>query len=350
MPVRDVKKDEWSDFLTKTSESTFFCSIDWWSTFEDSFLLQVRSKTNELIAGVPFRIVNVVPLLGKFFKFCWLDSSVLVNQYHSGELITSVKEMVFEYLIEHLKALQVIVMFVSSKSRSHDEKIYKKLFNHSEKCATLIVDISKEDSEIFNSLEKRKKTSIRKALKMDVEVKILKGEAGFSLISDYCSIQNKLFEHKSKSYSDIHKKSKTYLKSILKSTESSYIAIAYYKGQPVVGDILVAHKKCLFGYLGASDYVLNKLTSASTLLEYEVMKFAKQEGYRTYDMGGIPVKKPDRTDSLYGIYLFKSGFGGVQHEFDCSTYAIRRHRYRFIWWLRKFETNTFAKRIYNIIK
>lgn len=47
--------------------------------------------------------------------------------------------------------------------------------------------------------------------------------------------------------------------------------------------------------------------------------------------------------------MFKQGFGGEQQVFDCTTYPIRKYRYRFVWWVRKFETNPYAIKVYNLL-
>lgn len=348
-PIEAINADEWNQFLNTTSESTYFCTTDWWSTFEDSYVLQVRNHNGELVGGVPFRTLMVLPIIGKYFRFSWLDSSVLVNDNYGQTHVLEIKRAAFKYLIKYLDKINVIVMTISSKSQSMDEDLFQELFNSSEKCATFIVDLSQDEEEISKAFEKRKRNSIRKAEKMGVEIKILEGKAGFSLISDYCYLQNKLFEHKSNHYSNIYAKSEEYLKSILSSKQKTIIAIAYSEGQPVVGNILVSHKKTIYAYLGASDNVLNRATNASTLLEHECILYAKRKGYLSYDLGGIPAQTPNESDSLYGVYLYKKGFGGERHTFDCSGYTLRKYRYYFVWWLRKFETNPLAVKIYNFL-
>jgi len=349
-PIGAINVEEWNQLLKNTTESTYFCTTDWWSTFKNSYMLQVRDQNDKLVGGVPFRTLTVLPIAGIFFRFSWLDSSVLVNDSYSHSHVLGIKKAAFKYLIRYLNKANVIVMTISSKSQSKDEKLFRELFNSSEKCATFIVDLNQDEEDIFKAYEKRKRNSIRKALKMKVEIKILEGKSGFSLIADYCYLQNKMFKHKSNSYSDIYAKSEEHLKSILSSKQKTIIAIAYYEGQPVVGNILVSHKKSIYAYLGASDNMLNRTTNASTLLEHECMLYAKRQGYLSYDLGGIPPKVPDKSDGLYGVFLYKKGFGGERYVFDCSGYTLRKYRYRFVWWLRKFETNPIARKIYSLLQ
>lgn len=347
-PISEIDALEWNEFLNSTSESTFFCTTDWWNTFKESYVLQIRDNKGILVGGVPFRTLKVLPIIGKYFRFTWLDSSVLVTEELEEKGILRIKKYAFQFLRDYLKRTGVVVMFISTKCRSHDEELYKELFHSSEKCATFINDLVLDEDEMYKLFVKGKRYAIRSARKVNIEIKIEHGKSGFPLITDYCYLQHRLFKHNNKRYSNIYYKSEEYLKSIL-SSNNSYIAIAYYNGQPAAGCIMVGHKKLMYGYLGASDNKLNRISNASTFLEYEMMRFAKQEGFETYDFGGACLVEPDKTDALYGVHMYKKGFGGTKMVFDCCIYPIRKYRYSFIWWLRKYENDTFARKIYDVL-
>ncbi len=348
--IHDLNEEEWNNFLLSTSESTFFCTTDWWRAYNNSFVLQIRNKKKELIAGIPFRILTVIPLIGRFFKFCWLDSSALVNQIFGESEIYELKKMVLKSLIDHLRRSQVIVMLISSKARSHDAALFKELQFSTERSATLLGDITKEENEILKGFSGDKRYSIRRAQKAGIQVKIIEGVFAADYVSDFCKLQKKLFEHKSGSYSDIYYKSESFLNTILSASYSkSYLALAYLNNHPVAVDIVVSYNKLLYYYLGASDYELNKTTGASSLLHYEIIKFAKAKGFETYDFGGIPFN-PDKSDSLYGIYNFKKDFGGRRFEYDHGNYVLRRQRYWIIRKLRNYENHPVPRFFYNLLK
>ncbi|WP_027470341.1 lipid II:glycine glycyltransferase FemX [Saccharicrinis fermentans] len=347
--IPNIDAHEWDAFLNKTQESSYFSTSAWWKTFKNAYVLQVRNKNRELVAGIPFRILEVIPIIGKFFKFSWCDSSVLVTDTYSQKDAYTLKKMVFLKLVSFLKKRNVIVLNVSSKSVSHDKELFLELFDSSTKCATIVNDITLSDDDLYASFKKGKRYAIRKALKNQVEVKVKEGEDAFSLIADYCHLQEKMFAHKSAYYSRIYYKSARYLKNILSHSPRSYVAIAYYQGQPVAGNIMVSHKDMIYAYLGASDNELNRATDGSSLLEFEMMKFARDKGFKQYDLVGITIEKPDKSDPLYGIYSYKIGFGGEIRQYDSCGYSIRKRRYLFVWWLRKFETNPLALKIYQAI-
>ncbi|MBU6424687.1 MAG: peptidoglycan bridge formation glycyltransferase FemA/FemB family protein, partial [Chloroflexi bacterium] len=51
---------------------------------------------------------------------------------------------------------------------------------------------------------------------------------------------------------------------------------------------------------------------ASYGLQWECIAAAKATGRTAYDLGGIPTDPSNKADPMYGPYLFKKGFGGLQ--------------------------------------
>ncbi len=92
-------------------------------------------------------------------------------------------------------------------------------------------------------------------------------------------------------------------------------------------------KKYWFSYGVSSNEKRNLMPSY--LLQWEVMKWAKERGLRYYDMVGVP--RPEHlteANSLWGVYRFKEGFGGEMADtLGCLDLPIKRRRaaawYRF---------------------
>jgi lipid II:glycine glycyltransferase (peptidoglycan interpeptide bridge formation enzyme) len=84
--------------------------------------------------------------------------------------------------------------------------------------------------------------------------------------------------------------------------------IAEYEGQMVAGAVIFK-----FGdrswYLHGMSSLDHSEKMAPHLIQWEAMRWAKQQGCAMYDMWGAP-DQFDPTDSLWGVYRFKRGFGG----------------------------------------
>jgi lipid II:glycine glycyltransferase (peptidoglycan interpeptide bridge formation enzyme) len=350
MPIHEIDNQEWNKFLLTTSESTYFCTTDHWQTFNDAYLLQIRDEKNELIAGIPFRTQSVIPFIARFFKFCRVDSSALVNQAFNETEVYFLKKLTFLSLIKYLRKARAVFLFISPMTRSHDAMLLKELGFGNDRCATLNIDLTKDENEIFKSFSKGNKSSIHMAQKRGVQIKFFEGGTALTYVSDFCKLQDKLFENKRDSYSRISYKSESFLNNIFRSTfTKSYIALAYYNNQPAAAAILISYNKLLYYYLGASDFLLTKDSNASNLLQYEIIKYAKTIDCINYDLGGIPFSS-DPSIQTYGVYKFKKSFGGVRSEYDIGNFVIRKYQYWIIRKLLKHQYHPIVRFGYKLLK
>ena len=66
---------------------------------------------------------------------------------------------------------------------------------------------------------------------------------------------------------------------------------------------------------------------ASYALQWEAIKRAKKRGCAEYDMFGV-APKPDPSHPMYGLYRFKSGFGGrMFHRMGCWDFPLDAENY-----------------------
>ncbi len=83
-------------------------------------------------------------------------------------------------------------------------------------------------------------------------------------------------------------------------------------GGTAVAHVILFHfgRKCWYFYgASASDSEARKLMP-NDLLQWEAMRWAKAQGYATYDLWGAPNDFVD-SDPMWGVYQFKRDFGGT---------------------------------------
>jgi peptidoglycan pentaglycine glycine transferase (the first glycine) len=83
-------------------------------------------------------------------------------------------------------------------------------------------------------------------------------------------------------------------------------------GGRAVAHVILFHfgRKCWYFYgASVSDNEVRKLMP-SDLLQWEAMRWAKSQGYTTYDMWGAP-NDFNESDSMWGVFQFKRDFGGT---------------------------------------
>ncbi|MBP7736542.1 MAG: peptidoglycan bridge formation glycyltransferase FemA/FemB family protein [Spirochaetes bacterium] len=110
------------------------------------------------------------------------------------------------------------------------------------------------------------------------------------------------------------------------NSASIHLLIAVADDEVVAGNIVsISHRRATFLYGASANNKRNHM--ASYALQWETIRFARKKGCIEYDLYGIsPVE--DTAHPLYGLYRFKTGFGGrVLHKQGCWDYPIRKEEY-----------------------
>ena len=66
-------------------------------------------------------------------------------------------------------------------------------------------------------------------------------------------------------------------------------------------------------YLSSGNYSKYMMFNSQYLIQWEMIKYAIEHGYKRYNFYGIP-DNFDKNDKDYGIYAFKTGFNGCVEQ------------------------------------
>ncbi len=103
--------------------------------------------------------------------------------------------------------------------------------------------------------------------------------------------------------------------------------IAEVAGEPVAALMLFRFAGKAW-YLNGMSLPIHRDKMPNYLLQWEAMRRAKAAGCRVYDLWGAP-DKFDESDSMWGVYRFKRGFGGqVVRHIGAWDYPLRPAYYR----------------------
>ena len=104
------------------------------------------------------------------------------------------------------------------------------------------------------------------------------------------------------------------------------LLIAEYKNQPLAAMFLIISGKRGSYLYGASSGEYRNLM-ATYALQWEAILQSKLRGCTEYDMFGVS-PGPDASHPLYGLYKFKTGFGGkLFHSLGCWDYPLIEEKY-----------------------
>lgn len=127
----------------------------------------------------------------------------------------------------------------------------------------------------------------------------------------------------------------------LASQGQARLALAELDGEPLAAALtLTAGRRAFHVYAGSS--LVGRQLKPNDLLHWEVIRRAQADGFLSYDLWGIPdavgraaeaggstTEIAGAGDGLWGVYRFKSGFGGeVVRYVGAFDYACAPARYR----------------------
>lgn len=196
--------------------------------------------------------------------------------------------------------------------------------------ATTFVDLKKNEEEILAGFKQKTRYNIRLAQKYGVIVREDNSQEGIRVMHD-------LYEEAG-NRANFFIRPKKYILSYWKKcidANCGKIFIASLNSEPLAA-LFVYHLGKKIWYKDGGSSKEHREAMAPYALQWEVMKWAKNNKFETYDMVAVPpLKERNEKSPWWGLYRFKSGFNSNITEFaGCLDLAILKQRY-FIW--RKLE-------------
>jgi lipid II:glycine glycyltransferase (peptidoglycan interpeptide bridge formation enzyme) len=197
--------------------------------------------------------------------------------------------------------------------------------------ATILLDLTPDLDSLLKSFETKTRYNIRLAEKKGVVVRQDDSMAGihaFYSIYQETSVRDKFMIHPLKYYKAIREEM------FANGLGSNFIA--YYNDKPIASVIVFNFGSRLWYMYGASSNEYRNVMP-NHLLHWEVIKWAKNKGLKTYDLWGIPAN-PREGHPLHGVYRFKQGFNGNAvkfigaYDFPYSPLFYHAFEWGAMWW------------------
>jgi lipid II:glycine glycyltransferase (peptidoglycan interpeptide bridge formation enzyme) len=189
---------------------------------------------------------------------------------------------------------------------------------------TIYVDLRPNLSDILQNMKPKTRYNIRLSQRKNVRVSIAGIEnldVWYDLYKETC-IRNGIFLH------DI-----VYFRTLFsaqfnnKSADTQlFLLVAEYENRPLAAMFLViSSHRASYLYGASSSYARH--TMATYALQWKAIEIAKEKRCTEYDMFGVS-PNPDPNHPMYGLYKFKSGFGGEMfHTMGCWDYPLDESMY-----------------------
>jgi lipid II:glycine glycyltransferase (peptidoglycan interpeptide bridge formation enzyme) len=167
-----------------------------------------------------------------------------------------------------------------------------------------------DEHSLLEHFEPKTRYNIRYAMRKGVEIRV----CGKEMLPAFCTLMKEtaLRDH-------FIPRSPEYFGTILDEMgDKVRLFIAFWENEPIAGTLAVKYGKKVRYLYGASSN-RHRNVMPNYLIQFNMIKWAMDEGCTIYDFGGIASDGAD-TDSLdnplYGLYRFKKGFNGYHCEFS----------------------------------
>ena len=189
---------------------------------------------------------------------------------------------------------------------------------------TLVVDLSLPEEELLAKMKGRTRYNVRLAAKKGIEVVEPEFEEGWEIFYAWM----KHTSERKEGYS--LRRSRDYLHAVARcmyDTGQGRLFFAAHEGMPLAGIYVFTFGEKYWYMYGASGDEKRNL-KPNYLLQWVVMRWAKEHGLTHYDMVGVPkLEDLDESSSLWGVYKFKEGFGGeISDSLGCYDLPVKRAR------------------------
>jgi len=201
---------------------------------------------------------------------------------------------------------------------------------------TMVVDLRNVEETLLQGMKQKTRYNIRLAEKKGVRVSPSSDIEIFSRLMQLTGERDRFGVHSLEYYQ------KTYR--LFHPRGECELLFAEVEGQPVAGLMVFAHGSRAWYLYGASSND-HRERMPTYLLQWEAMRWARQQGCLEYDLWGVPDEDEaqleagftERKDGLWGVYRFKRGFGGEllrssgpwDRVYQPFLYALYR------WWMSR---------------
>lgn len=174
---------------------------------------------------------------------------------------------------------------------------------------TLVIDIAGEETQILGRMKQKTRYNINLALKKNVIVKPHTDLGTFYDLMEVTGQRDQFGIHNLAYYQRAY--------DLFHARDLCQLLLAEFEGAPIAALIIFRVGNRAWYFYGASSN-LHRDRMPNYLLQWEAVRWAKSQGCCEYDLWGVPdvdlatleANFATRSDSLWGVYRFKRGFGG----------------------------------------
>jgi len=298
--IHPVQTWNWGEFQISQGHKVYRLGV-----FDQNRLISAYSVSFHRLPHTPYSIGTI--LRGPAIDQPMIDNITKIARDENA-IFVKFEPDVYHKKFDDLNSHQIVSALPQFKNLEVSPKVAFYPF-------TYLVDLTKTESELLESLHSKTRYNIRIANRHGVKVEENTTPEGFEiylkLLFDTTRRQG-FYLHTQQYHRDLWK--------ILSPTQSLHLLFASYQNKVLSAFMLFTQKDKLFYPYGASldDH---REVMAPTLLMWEAIKFGQSKNLKTFDMWGCLGPDAKEGDNGFGFHRFKQGFGGQLVQY-VGTYDL----------------------------
>lgn len=331
-----------------------FKSLHGWKAFEVVGNYSNSQQKKDFTASVLVRnfakkfSIAYIPLGIILPQTDFADSIINYNSFEYLEFLKEFSEAVKSFLPKNTFCIRIDppINFDSLEQKEKflsqvvkKNKSIKKSLTDIQPPDTVLLDLSLSEDDLLSKMKQKWRYNIRLAEKKGVVVNRFGTEKmdDFYKIFTETSVRDGIAVHGINYYNSL-------LSLDASKTEKAKttLYIAEHEGDILAGIItLFTETEAIYLYGASSNQKRNLM--ATYLLQWEAIKDAKAFGSKVYDFYGIPPVE-DENHPMYGLYRFKTGFGGkIVHRIGSLDFPTKKLIYALYAFAEKARAIYFKK-------
>lgn len=231
-------------------------------------------------------------------------------------------------LIEHARKGGAVFVRTEPLQQSTSNNQQVKVRDH-HPSATRLIDLSLSEETLLAQMKPKTRYNIRLAARKGVEVQEARGVWGvrkFLKLLEKTKERQRFTVHAPEYYEKMLE--------VLDGRETvdaarceARLFVARYHGKVRAANIIISYGDTVM-YLHGASSDKDQEVMAPYLLHWQTMRWAKEQGFRWYDLWGI-APPGEQNHPLVGVSRFKEGFGGEVVEYP-GTFEIPLRRFWYL--------------------
>ncbi len=197
--------------------------------------------------------------------------------------------------------------------------------------ATVLMDLGKSAPQILRAMHGKTRYCIRRAFREGVNVRV----NGHEALPEWYPIYVDMAKRK-----QIVSEDPAYFQELFTTARKHAVSLRLYlafQGERILAGSVIAFHNATAYYLHSTSCRRGRRLFASFAVLWKAIMDAKVQGYRYFDLLGIP-PTTDPRHPMHGLFLFKTRFGGeVRHFRGCWDYPFDEGRYSSLAFLSSFQ-------------